>query len=331
MKQYIPKKPIKRGFKIWVLADSLNGYFCNIAPYTGATANSPVRGLGEKVVLELTRPYYGQYHQVYCDNFFSSIILLRHLLHHKTYGCGTIRSDRKFLPKEITTQAKTFSRGEFTSRQDRKNPNVVATTWMDNRVVTVVSSLCSPDDTAVVRRRQKDSTIIDVPCPLSVELYNKFMGGVDKGDQLRKYYHVRMKTKKNYKYIFWFCVEVCIINAYILSNHIPVSTLPVTELNLKSFRLKLAGELIGDYKSRKRAGRPPRSTVLSTPQSARQLPHNHLPTKGRKKCCSYCKTKNLRHETVWFCEACAGMPPLCIRPRHQNQTNCFKLWHDTHM
>ena len=32
MKQYIPKKPIKQGFKIWVLVDALNGYFCNNIP-----------------------------------------------------------------------------------------------------------------------------------------------------------------------------------------------------------------------------------------------------------------------------------------------------------
>ena len=27
MKQYMPMKPIKRGIKVWVLADSTNGYF----------------------------------------------------------------------------------------------------------------------------------------------------------------------------------------------------------------------------------------------------------------------------------------------------------------
>ena len=235
MKQYVPKKPIKRGFKIWVLADALNGYFCNIMPYTGATGSSPVHGLGEKVVLRLTTPYFGQNHHVYCDNFFTSIILLRHLLQHQTYGCGTIRSDRKFLPKEIITETKTLSRGGYVSRQDNKNPNIVATSWMDSKVVTVVSSMSSPEDTAVVSRKLKNGTKIDVSCPASVDLYNRYMGGVDKGDQLRKYYHVRMKTKKNYKYIFWFSVEVCITNSYILSHYNPQSSLPVSEANLKAF------------------------------------------------------------------------------------------------
>ena len=28
LKQYLPLKPVKRGIKVWVLADSTNGYFC---------------------------------------------------------------------------------------------------------------------------------------------------------------------------------------------------------------------------------------------------------------------------------------------------------------
>ena len=35
LKQYVPKKPIKRGIKVWVLTDSDNGYFHNLQVYTG--------------------------------------------------------------------------------------------------------------------------------------------------------------------------------------------------------------------------------------------------------------------------------------------------------
>ena len=327
MKQFVPKKPIKRGFKIWVLADALNGYFCNIIPYTGATKSSPVRGLGEKVVLELSKPYFGCNHHIYCDNFFTSVVLLRHLLRHQTYGCGTVRSDRKFLPTDIIKEATNLSRGGYSSRQDMNIPNLVATSWKDNKVVTVVSTMSSPEDTGMVSRKQKDGTRIDVPCPATVYLYNRYMGGVDRGDQLRKYYHFRMKSRKNYKYIFWFLVDVCITNSYILSHYHPTSTLPMSECTLKAFRLRLAEELIGSYKSRKRAGRPSRSSVSSA--SARQLPQNHMPARGKKRRCSFCKRSKVRHETIWYCETCPGMPPLCIRPRHDNQANCFKLWHDS--
>ena len=35
LKQYMPKKPIKRGFKVWVRADSHNGYISDVDVYTG--------------------------------------------------------------------------------------------------------------------------------------------------------------------------------------------------------------------------------------------------------------------------------------------------------
>ena len=36
MKQYLPMKPVKRGFKVWAMADALNGYLYDFNVYTGA-------------------------------------------------------------------------------------------------------------------------------------------------------------------------------------------------------------------------------------------------------------------------------------------------------
>ena len=35
LKQYMPLKPVKLGIKVWVLADSNNGYFSKLQVYTG--------------------------------------------------------------------------------------------------------------------------------------------------------------------------------------------------------------------------------------------------------------------------------------------------------
>ena len=35
MKQYLPKMPLKRGFKVWVRAESQTGYFCDFEVYAG--------------------------------------------------------------------------------------------------------------------------------------------------------------------------------------------------------------------------------------------------------------------------------------------------------
>ena len=250
MKQYVPLKPVKRGFKVWAMADARNGYVYDFNVYTGATGDRET-GLGEKVVLRLAESIKGRHHQLYFDNFFTSISLLTKLLSEGTYGCGTIRTNRKQYPSEISTEAQRFKRGESVFRQ---SGNLVVTAWKDKKVVNMASTLADPSETTSVERGQKDGTRISVTCPLCVALYNLYMGGVDEADQLRGYYHIRLKCTKNYKYIFCFMFDVATTNAYILYSRFSVPT--GTPMTLKQFRVKLAEQLIGSYRSRKRAGRP---------------------------------------------------------------------------
>lgn len=66
--------------------------------YTGKENDVPERGLGERIVKDLTRDILGQNHHVYCDNYFTSVPLFEELLDNSTYACGTIRANRKGLP-----------------------------------------------------------------------------------------------------------------------------------------------------------------------------------------------------------------------------------------
>ena len=71
MKQYLPMKPVKRGFKVWAMADALNGYLYDFNVYTGATGERET-ALGE-VVLTLSEPLKWKHHQLLFDNYFTSI------------------------------------------------------------------------------------------------------------------------------------------------------------------------------------------------------------------------------------------------------------------
>ena len=74
-------KPVKRGIKVWVRADSHNGYFSQFDVYRGKGSNtSPELGLGGSVVKQLMRPLVGKYHYVFMDNFFTSPALFDVLL-----------------------------------------------------------------------------------------------------------------------------------------------------------------------------------------------------------------------------------------------------------
>ena len=83
--------------------------------------------------------------------------------------------------KRMTQLVHTF-RGDSLTVQKGK---VTASAWMNRKTVMVMSTNCQPNDTGSVLRTQLDGSRLPVPCPASIISYNKFMGGVDRGDQLR--------------------------------------------------------------------------------------------------------------------------------------------------
>ena len=70
LKQYMPQKAVKRGIKVWVLADAINGFISMFQLYTGKQGNTVQMGLGANLVTTLTEPYIKTFRRVYFDNFF---------------------------------------------------------------------------------------------------------------------------------------------------------------------------------------------------------------------------------------------------------------------
>ena len=162
--------------------------------------------------------------------------------------------------------------------------------------------------------KHKDGSSHTYPCPPAIAEYNRKMGGVDNNDQLRWYYHVRLKCRKYYKYIFWFLFDLMVTNSFILCRDF-------TDLPYKSveFRVALAKELIGSYASRKRSGHP-----RHTPAACRFC-QAHFPTRREENGhhCHHCyHNKKQRHQTVWHCKDCNvflchnGRDDVCFREYH---------------
>ena len=77
-KVYMPKEPVKRGFKIWCCSCSCCGYLCTFQVYPGRCTD-PITGRAEvdkgqaaRVVKTLMELYEGENHVLYCDNFYTS-------------------------------------------------------------------------------------------------------------------------------------------------------------------------------------------------------------------------------------------------------------------
>ena len=333
--QYMPMKPCKREIKIWCRCDSTNGYLCQFEVYIGketqtGTQTQPALLPGQTegsiaaVVRRLTRALVGRDYFLFMDNYFASIHLLRELLQECIYCCGTLRKNRKGFPDALkTVKLKVQGESKFA-----RNDNLVVTIWRDkasNKPVTICSTQCNPVGGDQVKRRKKQGQgFVDVMInrPPSVAFYNKFMGGVDMNDQSRRYYNITVKSVKWWKYLFWFFLDTAIINSFILYNETPGNR----KLSHLNFRLKLNEELVRNYKSPKRAGRPRAQPVV-----AAVLDHIYDRIVEKDKKALPCKARNLRlkrankkgnrpRESRDGCRGCQVI--LC-------KGDCFADWHST--
>ena len=145
-------------------------------------------------------------------------------------------------------------------------------------------------------------------------LYNRYMGGVDRGNQLQQYCSVRTKSHKMYKYIFWFIFDVTITNAYVLYQFIP----QMDRKNLAIERIldKDCKEIDRQLNSRKQVGRPRQMPLPRISAGIQTL--SHFPRKIQKGHYRKCHAGY----TTWYCNECA------IRLCHSGtDSDCFMLYH----
>ena len=202
----------------------------------------------------------------------------------------------------------------------RQKGSLVATAWLDNRVVSVLSTNSQPEEFQSISRKQKDGSPIDIDCPQAVVLYSKHMRGVDHNDQ---YYKVRTKGRKYYKYIFWFLFELVTTNTFILMRqHVP----SMAHITVKQFRQTLAHDFIGTYMSRKRPGRV---SHLALPPAKRTKQHYatkfHSENKKKAVRCDRCLKLGKRKETTWYCIDCKLH--LC-HTGELDGSDCFMVHHE---
>lgn len=318
--QYLPKKPVKWGVKVFVCSDSVNGYICNFQLYTGKDPSRPLhpKGLAYDVVMTLAETYLGKGHIIYTDNFYTSPVLLKDLHDNKTYGSGTIRTNRKHFPKDIQPV-----RGEKTDRGHMKFMHygvLTAVCWKDRKDIFALSTYVR-DSKTTVKRRGEDGSRCDVDCPEIICDYNQFMGGVDLTDQYICYYAVGRKNMKWWRKVFWRMIDHAIINAYVV-YHANIATSLSRPLTRREFRVKiihaLTSHLIGQRESP--GGRPHSS------QHARLI-GKHFPymSEHKRRCvvCAYKKVspRSNRYrgtKTKTWCPRC--QVNLCLG-------KCFELYH----
>jgi hypothetical protein len=335
-KQYMKDKPTKWGIKVFVLADSHNGYVKRLQVYTGkdVDAGSDAVGLCTRVCLELLNGLENSGLCLYTDNYYTSPVLCKHLYNNGINSCGTCKTARKFFPQDIVLKACVENRGKYNWKS---NGAVLCTSWVDKKTVNYVSTfhparLPIPLQPSMVQRTNELGTKLPVHCPPVQVDYQRYMRGVDRGDQLQTYYNLGRRSVKWWRRVFFYIVEVAVMNSYVLDRNVrPTDHAKVGwgKRDLYHFRLELTNLLIGGYRGAKRIGRP---RSLHNAQLGR-LTHSsrHWPlsvgTKGNCVVClakmnrQHLPTRHNRHESRVKCKECDVY--LCVALGR----DCFEKYH----
>jgi hypothetical protein len=339
LKQYNPKKPIKRGYKLWCIADQ-HGYIKDFDVYQGKDEVAEEKfgnyGLGERVVLSLTEKYWNQNRKIYFDNYFTTVGLLERLKAENTLACGTIRGNRVGLPTGIQDD-KNMSRGQFDYRVSSLDISYFK--WYDNKPVHLLSNFHGSKATEVSRLK-KDGKRENIASPEIIPDYNHYMGGVDQADRLRQAYCVDRRSKKWWHRLFFGILDIAFVNSYVVYKCLNKEE----RISLLDFRRGVAKGLMirGLTKARltpKRASsNSPRSSPRSTP--VRSLPKrrkynysvandvrlgnlgSHWPIfeKERKRC-EQCSSMGVESRPHSKCSSCNVT--LCVNEKK----NCFSQYH----
>jgi len=343
LKQYMPMKPHKWGYKLFMLCD-VNGFAHKFEIYTGSEnlpknrlPTEPDLGASANVVVRLTREVPKNVnHRVYFDNYYTTIELIDYLNENGINSLGTVRKNRipnSRIPSD--NMLKKCKRGSsFEYMATYKNTNISSVTWKDNKNVSLLSNYCgSLPYTKVKRFDRKKKQNVEVKCPALVIEYNRFMGGVDLLDSLIGRHKITMRTKKWYMRLFYHMLDMTIINAWLLYKRVQKENGNNAPMKLKAFRIDIATCLtkVGHFQTPKR-GRPTlisieeqfkekkkRGKVVKIPTSEVRLDGNfHLPIPDKKQ---RCKRPQCSGFSVTKCYKCNVN--LCMN----KVNNCFFDFH----
>lgn len=187
------------------------GYTFSFKIYTSRENVAPQAqelSLSERVVVDLMQPLLQKGYHLYIDNWYTGLPLYRYLHHHRTLVCGTIHNNRKGFPEQVNS-AKLRRDEQIACRSDE----LLALKFKDKKDVYMLSTI---HDHSMVHRPNRRHQNQCHTKPTSIADYNKYMGGVDRTEQLLKPYQVPRKTLKRYKKLAIHFMQLSMLNSFIV-------------------------------------------------------------------------------------------------------------------
>lgn len=244
---------------------------------------------------------------------------------------------RGFLLKS-ESQLKRLGRGssQVLVNEDKK---IALTTWLDNKPVTLLSSIHANNTSDECQRWcKKQKIFVTVTRPEVVKSYNTYMGGVDLADRLLSVSPFRYRTVKWMQRFFAQMIDLATSNAWLQYRSDEVARgVPLKKIQqLRAFKLELGEFFIEsayvtdegatsdesgseNLNPRKRG----RQFVVPIPSDAkRRRGVAHMPAVNLKQ--NLCRRRGCSKKTKMFCTG------YNIHLYVTTNRNCFMQFHETY-
>ncbi|KAI4474221.1 hypothetical protein M0804_014960 [Polistes exclamans] len=233
--QFIRTKRVRFGIKFYKVCDSQSRYIHNFNIYIGKDKTA-TGSAGRNVVFNLLKEsqLLNKGYCLFIDNWYSSPKLFRDLYKRKTNVCGTVRINRKEMSRKLKSHV--LQQGEATIFTTKE---MAAIKWKDKKDVVMLTTM--HDLSFVKAGKQNRCTGQKNLKPTAVVDYNKYMGGVDVGDQMLSKFHTVRRCKKAYKKMFFYFIDMMLLNTYVIFKN------QKKDRAFHVFKQLLAEEIIDKY------------------------------------------------------------------------------------
>jgi hypothetical protein len=303
IKQYIPSKPHKWGYKIYCL--SSEDYLLHFEVYAGKEERS-ADGATYDTVMRMIAGYEEKQHVLFTDSWFTSPALLLALQQKGIRLCGSVRRNRKGLPAITNEEVNALGRGEWIQRQ---KGDMTLAVWRDQKVMWVLYDHCSPGEAASLDRWSEAGNKISIGCPKAIRDYFYGARSVDVLSQLHYAYAPGRKAMRCWPRLAWWLLDMCIVNAFKLWS---IGQDRPSQLDFREQLMReLLEQLPADQHPRKHGGAaPPAGSLAKIHYSLHSSEEGH---------CKVCNDRPAnRKQTRFICAACSVH--LCVG-------DCFATYH----
>ena len=243
--------------------------------------------------------------------YYTSIPLTDILLNKGTVFTGTAMKNRRDLPSPIRDTRFSLTAGETRCFRDGR---LMALAWRaesKKKPLIMLSSSCSAKPVTISTRRE------NVSKPSIVNSYNSSMNGVDIADQLTVFYSFIRKTRKWWRKLFFYMMEVSIVNSYLLYK--ATVSQPRNHVGYRRAMLEQMAKLsIQQGPPRRGPGAPRRGVTYDVPQRLDRKPHFLAKAPAPRDCVVCSKRGTQRCRTTYHCNTCTN--PISVLTHASNST-----------